>query len=471
MARSSGQVGSGSFRENFSQAAFKHEGSGTAFRLRKADRGYELDFSRGDVAGKRTLEWFIGSGTVGRSYLFSTEKLLFQAPVSYYSTAAKWDVSPGFQSMRSVDLTRAVDTACLQCHATGVKAGEPVGEGGVGCERCHGDGGKHAVRMAGRKGGPAEIVNPAKLDGERRDSVCAQCHLTGAARVARADAVPYKPGARMADSVAVFVWEEADSAGVSATSHFDRLAASKCWRASAGKLWCGTCHSPHGEQPRYRERCESCHRERGCVETVKARQAAGGDCLACHMPKRSQQSSEHLAFTDHAIPRRPGKGEAAKKLRPFWESSDRDLALAYAVVAPAEPAARQEAFDRMVREEVRHPRDVPLLSQLAQFYDRMGREEDAATLCERILALDPDHTAALVNLGIYRVKRQRVEEAMTLWRKALARNPAMTAARVNLGVAQYQSGHRDEARATFSEALKWDPGSAAARRMLDEIVP
>ena len=437
-----------------------------------------MEFKRGEVLGNRELQWFIGSGKVGRSYLFSTDDFLFQAPVSYYSAPGKWDVSPGYQGMRSVDLTRMVETACLQCHATGVQtlegaqnrfAAEPFREGGVGCERCHGDGTKHIARITGRKTGALEIVNPAKLAGEPRDSVCAQCHLTGAARVARTGAAAYRPGGRMADSVAVFVWEEAAGSSLGATSHFEKLEASRCRKQSAGTLWCGTCHSVHGRAVSYRQQCERCHRERGCAEKAEVRAKAGNDCVACHMPKRGAVSSEHLAFTDHAIPRRPGGGEVIKRLRPFWASSDRDLALAYAVVAPGEPAVRQEAFDRLRAAAGSHPDDVPILSQLAQFYDRMGREDEAAALCERILKLDPMHGAAAVNLGIYRVKGGRQDEAIALWRGALARNPALTGARVNLGVALYRAGEREEAKKELREALRWDPDAAAPRRLLAEM--
>ena len=69
----------------------------------------------------------------------------------------------------------------------------------------------------------ADIVNPAKLPAPERDSICAQCHLTGAARVARFGARKYQPGGKLADSVAVFVWSGAASE-TSSTSHYERLA-------------------------------------------------------------------------------------------------------------------------------------------------------------------------------------------------------------------------------------------------------
>ena len=109
MSLSSGKVGSGPFART---------GSARIFRTRSARGlscfggagGYRLEFSRAEsgVRGQRLLGWFVGSGRVGRSYLSSLDGFLFQAPVSYYSLARKWDISPGYQQHRFIHLTRAV---------------------------------------------------------------------------------------------------------------------------------------------------------------------------------------------------------------------------------------------------------------------------------------------------------------------------------------------------------------------------
>ena len=90
------------------------------------------------------------------------------------------------------------------------------------------------------------MVNPAKLAAERRDSVCAQCHLSGEVRVMRPGAAwdSYRAGDRLADSMTVFV-RAGVSPGMRVTSHFEKLAQSACKRASGDRLWCGSCHDPH----------------------------------------------------------------------------------------------------------------------------------------------------------------------------------------------------------------------------------
>jgi hypothetical protein len=158
MSLSSGKVGAGAFRENFDRANFSYPALSADYHVSVAPEGYRLEFSRADsgVRGLRLLGWFVGSGRVARSYLSSLDGFLFQAPVSYYSLAGKWDISPGYQQHRFVHLTRPVGAGCLQCHASGLQpvAGTqtrigdpPFREGGVSCERCHGPGKNHIAKM------------------------------------------------------------------------------------------------------------------------------------------------------------------------------------------------------------------------------------------------------------------------------------------------------------------------------------
>jgi tetratricopeptide (TPR) repeat protein len=495
MARSSGRTGTDPFQESFDRAAFSDPVSGAGYRVAPEPAGYQLEFSRSAAAvkGERTLEWFIGSGSVGRSYLFSLDGFLFQSPVSYYSIAAKWDISPGYQEYRTINLTRVVETACLQCHASRLQplAGvqnrfgrPPFLESGVSCERCHGPGKNHIARMtAGSTFGPRQIVNPAKLDPARRDGVCAQCHLTGAARIARirSQRGSYQPGYLLSDYLCVFVWSDAESSALTATSHYEKLQQSACKKASGDRLWCGSCHDPHNQPPAstraqyYRERCQGCHPASACKESQQARRAAGDDCTRCHMPRSQTPGVEHVVFTDHAIPRRQVRsapaGGAGHSLKSFWntEPDERDLALGYAAAASTNPSVRSEALQRLQKAASRSPQDLAVLSQLAQFYDRMGQEENALALCERIVRADSSNTAAAVNLGIYWIKRGRAQEAMGLWEKALLRNPALTGARVNLAVAQYRSGDTAAAETTLIKALEYDPDLEVARKLLAEI--
>jgi len=485
MARTAGAVTA----EMAIGGAFVHAASGVEYRMEGKDGGLEMRFARAgsDWSGTRRLEWFVGSGKLGRSYLFAANGFFFQAPVSFYASAGRWQISPGYERQARMDLTRPVESACLQCHTSrgqqwaGTQNGfasPPFLEGGVSCERCHGPGQAHVAAMRRGAKSAVGIVNPVKLAAEARDSVCAQCHLTGAARVARRNAasVKYQPGAKLSDTLAVFVWPQGDGSP-DATSHYERLNRSACKKGSGDKLWCGSCHDPHSTPAdpvaHYRAKCQRCHETKGCTEKAAARKAQGEDCAACHMPKGASHMVEHVAFTDHGIVRRAGAaaaGRAPRELTPFFAAvEERDLALGYAVAAMTEPAVRLRALQLLEAAMARDAGDTAVLAQLAQFRERMGRADLAEPLYRRILAVDSTHAAAAVNLGIALVKRGETAEAMRLWEQALRRNPAQTGVRTNLAVALAQSGKLTEAEAALVKALEYDPDTEAARRLLDEI--
>jgi predicted CXXCH cytochrome family protein len=471
MAMSSGRPESGVFSESLEQARFLHEPSRVEYRVSREEGKLALGFSRpgGELNGRRALDYFIGSGAAGRSYLTLINGFLFQSPVSYYSKAAKWDISPGYQTSKDASLTRAIEIKCLQCHSgrwqpvEGTQnryGGDPFLEAGIGCERCHGPGAKHASSP------PAGIVNPAKLDARRRDSVCAQCHLTGDARIARAGRGlrTYRPGDLLSDHVVSFI--RPASTVFRVTSHYETLAQSACGKASRGKLWCGTCHDAHSvpapaESASYfRARCLGCHEPARCDR--------GPDCAGCHMPKNPTADVGHVAYTDHAIARRPTRLPAASPpssatLVPYWNipAAPRELGLAYAEIGQP-----QRALD-LLREA--KPNDAEALAQLGSLYERKGDAESAIANYERAVKLDPALVNAVVNLGILHAKQGRLADAARLFAGALERSEGFEAAGVNLGVALARLGRFEEAKAAFRKTLEYNPDSAPARKMLAEI--
>jgi len=336
---------------------------------------------------------------------------------------------------------------------------------------------------SGNGKGPREIVNPSKLDPARRDGVCAQCHLTGAARIARvrAKGASYKPGELLSDYSAFFVWSGAESPSLSVNSHFEKLRQSLCKRASGDRLWCGSCHDPHTEpEPAkrvefYRARCLKCHEMSACKETAEMRRKAQDDCGACHMPKSPVRDAEHAVYTDHSIPRQPRESAVVaavpRTLISFWKTpaDERDLGLAYAAAAGTDSGLRQRAFELLRKAEARDPGDLPVLVQLALLYDQASNADRAIALSERILRSDPAQAAVAINLGAYYIQRGSAREAMRLWADALSRNPGLTGARINLAVAQYQAGDAAAAETTLLKGLEYDPDNETARKLLFEI--
>jgi predicted CXXCH cytochrome family protein len=494
MARSSGRVGAGGFAERFTSASFQDPKTGASYRITKTKDVFRMEFARPStgVRGERDLRWFIGSGRVGRSYVFSVDDFLFQAPVSYYSSPASWNLSPGYSGKSNVDLAKPVEEPCFTCHSSRIQLVEntqnryldpPFLEGGVGCERCHGDGKRHIAAMrSGKSGVPHEIVNPARLDPARRDSICEQCHLTGAARVPRLGrgVASYRPGDFLGDHLSVFVWQEASGESV-ATDHAEQLARSRCRAAAGARMWCGTCHDAHSQPAEseradvYRRACLGCHAQERCTATPAARAAAVDDCAACHMPKSRTREGEHVAYTNHTIARRPStkasNAVGKRRLESYWRGPvpDRDVALAYASFALTDASFRPVALELLERSVPGSLSDAPLLAQLAQFYDNLGRAERAEALYEQVMRLDPSNAAAGANLGIYRMRRGRAKEAIALWRDVLSRNPALPGPGINLAQAQLGNGDKAAAELTLLQVLRFHPDLEAANQLLQRI--
>lgn len=481
MARSSGAVDAGA--ERFERAAFEHAATGFRYRVYRSKAGVLVEFAKADgsLSGTKQLRYFIGSGATARSYAIADDGFLFEAPVAYYAASAKWDMAPGYQGYAYPYLTRPVVAACLNCHASGVAAVPqtlnrfampPFAEAGIACERCHGPGDEHVRKMrAGSSEGGTGIVNPAKLDAERRDSVCAQCHLTGEVRVMRAgrDWQSYRAGERLADSIAVFV-RSGTAPGMRVTSHMEKLAQSACKRGAGDRLWCGTCHDPHRAPAvaEIRKKCLGCH-------TAVAKH--GDDCIGCHMPKGAVADAQHVVYTDHSIPRRP-RGEvkapnADAELVAFGGGAarPRDLALAYGIVAGRTHAAadRKRALELLQAAERTSPDDVEVLLYLAEIYRNGDRPDLAVPLYRRAIRLDPGQATGSVGLGGIMMERGELAEAIRLWEDALKKNSGLELVRINLAMAQWKSGDRAGAEASLAKAVEMSPGFAAPMELLKKL--
>jgi hypothetical protein len=508
MAQSSGKVGAQDMTETFDRAEFRDDRGAYLYRVAP---DYRLEFTqqgaREPIRGLRALTYFIGSGAAARTFLISDSGFLFESPATYYRQSASWKASPGFESVDYPYLTRPVVPSCLQCHASGVQATPgtlngygttPFLENGVSCERCHGAGGDHIAAFVARRATlvrpavvqpAAKMLNPAKLAPGARDSICAQCHLSGEVRVSKAgkdgsgkEAEALTPGRLLADDLTVFVRAGSPSV-LRVTSHVENLAQSACKRGSDDKLWCGTCHDPHttpepAEKAAYfRGKCLSCHQTQDCHAAQQARLANGDNCTACHMPPGPANDIQHVVFTDHSIRRKPASSSvtpaSSSELVPYpsYTATIRDLALAYAVTALRDhnTGDRERAFPLLKQAAERGVADAQALAYLAEFYRDAKDDAHAFPLYQQVWRMDRSQYAAAAALGAYQMQRGNLAEAIQLWREALALNPAMVLVRVNLAKALLRTGNPGEARATLEQALRFNPASAEAQAVLGQI--
>jgi hypothetical protein len=436
MGSTSGKVNP---RDEFA-GRFYHPASNTKYEIVPASQELEMHWRQQQLV----LDFFIGSRRMGRSYAFLDDGYLYQAPVGYYTTRHAWDMAPGYQADREPYLDRPITRDCLYCHASGARFAEGTSNRvlnwaelhGVSCERCHGDGEKHAKQPS-----RDNIVNPRRLSGLVRDSVCERCHLSGEVRLPLPgkSLENFRPGQALSDYLEVFVARTAPGA-IRVNSHAEALARSRCRQAG---LWCGTCHSPHQTTVSFRDKCLSCHGPDQCPSPDRNKE----DCTQCHMPKARAYDGGHTVFTDHSIPRRGlsqsvsvAKPKAPQELVPYFQwalspsVSVRNWGLAYAQTADKYnlPDLDEKAWPLLLTAARSNPRDSALYTQMAYLMQADGRVEQAVQLYRLSLAIDPNQDLAVVNLGELLYRQGNKKQARELWRRALVLNPRQPAVRAAL---------------------------------------
>ena len=436
------------------------------------------------IEGAKNLSYYVGSGAHARAFIFEEQGQPFQAPIGYYGEARGWDLAPGYEKKSSVSLGRKVETACLTCHASGLKLrpSELFQEGAVSCERCHGPGGRHVIAVqSGRATSSPDIINPLHLEPESRDSICAQCHLIGETRVVKAGRSEhtFRAGDRLGEHVVPFVWSSPEQTEFKVIGHFEGLWQSKCKRLSGARLSCLTCHDPHTKVPvneksaYYRQRCLGCHQQSSCKATVTAKNRKGDSCIGCHMGIRPSTDGQHTAFTDHAIHRSAERRDLttpSTELIAFWPATAtaRDYALAYAQEAwlRGDAATARRAHEKLQAVWSLAPNDGAVAAELGYTNDVGGDAGKAQALYEQALKADSENLLALTNLATHLAQAGRVNEAVGLWKKALAINPGSQVPGLNLAMVEEAEGQRGAALETVRQVLSLNPDSERALYLL-----
>lgn len=297
---------------------------------RGKDGYYQSEFEVGDdgtevFRNRQRLEYAIGSGENGISFLVRRGDYLYEAPLTYYSRTKSWEMSPGFEDA-DFSFNRPILPACLACHSgspqprapgVGAYAEKPFKELSIGCENCHGPGALHVAERG--RGTPlhgytdSSIVNPAKIGPWLADNICMSCHQGTALRILQPgrDYGDFRPGTPLNETVALFVVPPRGDLQPSINpllEHYSLMTMSQCYLKSAKSLSCITCHDPH-VQPRatsveyFRAKCLTCHTTASCKLTLSARraQSPADDCAGCHMPKQRLAGISHSILTNHRI--------------------------------------------------------------------------------------------------------------------------------------------------------------------------
>lgn len=497
--------------EDLTGVELVHEASGHHYRMIRRDG--RIVFTRWtlDDTGKVQhlieipVDWVLGSGHTSRTYLFQTPNgELYQLPIAWYSQGQGWGMAPGFDRPDHLGLQRIVHRECMFCHnaypevATGSDARSAPHRfpnelpEGIGCQRCHGPGARHAgLALSGRAEGDelrSAIVNPSRLPPDLREDVCRQCHLLpavampGPRRLGRAD-YSFRPGEPLADYlVVVDVEEEAREAGerFEINHHPYRLDQSRCRTDGGRPLSCLACHDPHRRVPpeererHYRDACLECHgREASFVERHVSSQ--GADCVRCHMPRRRTEDVIHVVMTDHRITRSPVGPEAlahrlerdplivdARVLDPHDEvkHADEDLYRTLAVVRAGATASATRHLEVLLR---RSPRPHPdALLDLAAAAVDLAWPHLALSALDRVRPLGGPTARASLLRGVAMARAGDPDGALAALRRALELDPDSPEAHSNLGVVLMTAGDHAAAASAFRRALELRPTLALA---------
>jgi predicted CXXCH cytochrome family protein len=301
----------------------------------------------------------------------------------------------------------------------------------------------------------------------------------------------YRPGDDLFEDVRFFVHQGEIGSGRRATSQWEAMLQSACYRKSAGRMTCTTCHDPHSDPPPkqrvqyFRSKCLICHGNPAFVTQHHPQQP---DCTLCHMAREKTENVAHEQVTDHFVVRRPSALLATETSHQEElvavggaQASDRDLGLAYAQSAIEgdvsasvrgrellEKAEKQEYKNPAARQD-RPPQDADLHAKLGYLELVSGDISAAAREYELALAVDPSDSIAAANLAVIRAKDRQVPAAVRLWRFVAHEDPAQTGAGYNLALGECMLGDPNSAIQALSRVIAFSPDNQKAKELMIQL--
>jgi tetratricopeptide (TPR) repeat protein len=277
--------------------------------------------------------------------------------------------------------------------------------------------------------------------------------------------------------------------------HYYSMVLSKCYRASANlpsekQMRCISCHDPHIE-PTIEEapaffngKCMSCHTAQSCKAPaeVRAKTAPTDNCIGCHMPKRAGSVIAHTSLTNHRIVARPDEPfpDAAFQMATaalpdliYLDAAPGDTAppavtllQAYSELKEQSPAY-EASFLKTLRElETSEPENALVQATLGHQALIAKQWDEAEQHFEESLKLDPAQPQVLSDLSEVAGQKGRADEAVTLAQKAVALDPFSAPLQKTLVTRLIDAKRYPEAEAAMEKYLENFPEDDFMRKML-----
>jgi hypothetical protein len=457
----------------------------------------------------RELNWILGSGMNGFGGIVQKDSFLFQAPLSFYSKAKGWALSPGYE-FGDYGFSRPILAGCIFCHSgrprpiaasNGQFEDPPFSELAIGCENCHGPGALHrtSVLAAGHefKGKDLHIVNPRRLSPALVDNICMSCHQTGDIRVLKPGKTfqDFRPGTALDDTLSILMIPPTRQSPPQADhlEHYYSMTLSKCYRSNRGAMSCITCHDPHVEPsrdaapPYFASKCMRCHTDKSCRLSAETRQHTNppDNCIGCHMPKRDVQVIQHSSITNHRILARPDEPfpditfaptistlpdlihlnpAPTRKIAPLPRLT---LLQAYGELSETHPQFVYRYFAVLGELEGTEANNTLVQSALGHRDLKDGKFAEAVRHLQLSIQIDPRAANVYGDLADALAKLDRHDESLAALQKGIALDPFNPILQKSLIVQLVQTKRYSEAKTALENYLGVFPQDDFMRHMLE----
>ncbi|MBI5117526.1 hypothetical protein HZA56_13705 [Candidatus Poribacteria bacterium] len=299
---------------------------------------------------KKDIEFTLGSHWI-QKYLTRIGQELYILPKFWNIVKGEWEPYSIWNWQN-----RPYSEHCNWCHSVGYDTrNKTFVEESIGCEACHGPGGKHAETAKAD-----DIINPAKLSKMLSDMICEACHTDGKDRETKTYPYPagYAPGEDLRDYYTDFFMPKPGSKGWyrGEATYMERHRMFLYWQSSfySTARSCEVCEFDRGitvKEKRYMSRDEYCGTCHGAIlaefELHSKHSRGDATCAECHAPMvdaTGQRYSIHDHKFDFSGPELPCAECHADELKEI--STDPPHKFNFSQVQIRENITPQQACDR-----------------------------------------------------------------------------------------------------------------------------